>query len=325
MITRNDIFQIAKKLNIPAVGIAPWPLPEDAPNYIDTNKPCPFINGTLEERLTANTQLQTPKSAIVCLFPYYIKTDQPVNLPRYAWGPDYHLVIPDYLKRFGAALQELDQTVEFEIHCDTSPMADRYIAYLAGLGIFGKNRSLIHPVWGSYTSIGTLLTSCELTPDEPMQGICLSCNRCIKSCPGQSLGHKEFGFETCKSYLTQKKRDLPPDEVAIIQKSPLIWGCDICQEVCPHNRNVPTTPIPEFQTVEPYVNPVQLPELTNKTFKAEYGHRAFAWRGKAVLLRNANYIAETNTTGTDSNAITSSADSAAKPVAPLTTHSSNDE
>lgn len=133
MITRNDIFQIAKKLNIPAVGIAPWPLPDDAANYIDTANPCPFINGTLEERLSANTALQSPKSAIVCLFPYYVKTEKPVNLPRYAWGPDYHLVIPDYLKRFGTALQEMDSTMEFEIHCDTSPMADRYMAYLAGL------------------------------------------------------------------------------------------------------------------------------------------------------------------------------------------------
>ncbi|WP_127058725.1 epoxyqueuosine reductase [Veillonella ratti] len=326
MITRNDIFQIAKKLNIPAVGIAPWPLPDDAANYIDTANPCPFINGTLEERLTANTALQSPKSAIVCLFPYYVKTDEPINLPRYAWGPDYHLVIPEYLKRFGTALQEIDSTVEFEIHCDTSPMADRYVAYLAGLGVFGKNRALIHPVWGSYTSIGTLLTSCELTPDTPMPGTCYGCNRCINACPGQSLGRKEFGFETCKSYLTQKKGDLPPHEVAIIQKTPLIWGCDICQEVCPHNRNVPTTPIPEFQTIEPYVSPATLEGLTNKTFKAAYGDRAFSWRGKAVLLRNTGYVADTLTTSaitaTESAGPTDSAD-----VTPASAnhHSSKDE
>ena len=332
MITRNDIFQIAKKLNIPAVGIAPWPLPDDAANYIDTAKPCPFINGTLEERLSANTALQSPKSAIVCLFPYYVKTEKPVNLPRYAWGPDYHLVIPDYLKRFGTALQEMDSTMEFEIHCDTSPMADRYMAYLAGLGVFGKNRALIHPVWGSYTSIGTLLTSCELDADKPMEGTCLGCNRCVNACPGQSLGRKEFGFETCKSYLTQKKGDLPPHEVAIIQKTPLIWGCDICQEVCPHNRNVPTTPIPEFQTVEPYVNPAELVGLTNKTFKAAYGDRAFSWRGKAVLLRNAGYVADTATTGaisaTESSAPTDStlsADSAVIAPASAKHHSSKDE
>ena len=226
----------------------------------------------------------------------------------------------------------MDSTMEFEIHCDTSPMADRYMAYLAGLGVFGKNRALIHPVWGSYTSIGTLLTSCELDADKPMEGTCLGCNRCVNACPGQSLGRKEFGFETCKSYLTQKKGDLPPHEVAIIQKTPLIWGCDICQEVCPHNRNVPTTPIPEFQTVEPYVNPAELVGLTNKTFKAAYGDRAFSWRGKAVLLRNAGYVADTATTGaisaTESSAPTDStlsADSAVIAPASAKHHSSKDE
>ena len=87
MITRNDIFQIAKKVKYSRRGHCPWPLPDDAANYIDTANPCPFINGTLEERLSANTALQSPKSAIVCLFPYYVKTEKPVNLPRYAWGP----------------------------------------------------------------------------------------------------------------------------------------------------------------------------------------------------------------------------------------------
>lgn len=295
MITRNIINNIAKQLNIPAIGIAPWPLPKNAAQFIDTNKPCPFINGTLEERLTGNTQLINPRSAIVCLFPYYIRPEdmpanQKINLPRYAWGPDYHLVIPNYLTRFGNALQALDKTVEFEIHCDTSPLADRYMAYLAGLGVFGKNRALIHPAWGSYTSIGTLLTSCEIPADTPMEGTCLNCHSCIKACPGQSLGTPDFGYDTCKSYLTQKKGHLTDSEIATLQRSSLIWGCDICQEVCPHNRNVPTTPIPEFQQIDPYVNPIDLESLTNKTFKAAFGHRAFAWRGKATLLRNAQII-----------------------------------
>lgn len=338
MITRNHIQKLTEQLHIPAFGIAPWPLPESARDFIYTDNPCPFINGTLEERLTGNTAIDA-RSAIVCLFPYYVppearqaasatqsdenkqtpsgqdSADTPVpNLPKYAWADDYHLVVRDYLTRLGEALQAQFGTqhaldshgpaefeVQFEVHCDTSPLADRYMAYLAGLGVFGKNRALINPTWGSYTNIGTLLTNLELPPDKPMEGTCMSCNRCIKSCPGQSLGNKDFRYQTCKSYLTQKKGELPDDEVAIIQKSPLVWGCDICQDVCPHNRNVPITPIEEFRHIEPYINPAELEPMTNRQFKEAFGHRAFAWRGKATLWRNCQLVAaKTNDNASDS-------------------------
>lgn len=319
MITRNHIKKLTAQLNIPAFGIAQWPLPESARDFIHTDNPCPFINGTLEERLTGNTAIDA-KSAIVCLFPYYVPPDklQPhnaafikdphiasgetdsddiasgviiPNLPKYAWAHDYHLVVRDYLMRLGESLRALQPDVEFEVHCDTSPLADRYMAYLAGLGVFGKNRALINPTWGSYTNIGTLLTNLELPVDSPMEGTCLSCNRCVKSCPGQSLGSKEFRYETCKSYLTQKKGELPDAEGSIIQKSPLVWGCDICQDVCPHNRNVPLTPIKEFQHIDPRIEPNLLGPMTNRQFKEAFGHRAFAWRGKATLWRNCQLLA----------------------------------
>lgn len=288
MITRQIIETLTTQLHIPAFGIAPWPLPADAKQYIHTDNPCPFTSGTLEERLTGNTQIAA-QSAIVCLFPYFMEAPTS-NLPKYAWAKDYHLVVKEYLTTLGTALQELDNTVQFEVHCDTSPLADRYMAYLAGLGVFGRNRSLINPQWGSYTSIGTLLTTIPLEPNHPMEGTCLSCNRCVMACPGQSLGQKDFHFETCKSYLTQKKGELTDEEKKILQKSPLIWGCDICQDVCPHNNNVPLTPIKEFQHIEPVLAKEDLQDLTNRQFKAAYGHRAFAWRGKATLLRNFTII-----------------------------------
>ena len=144
--------------------------------------------------------------------------------------------------------------------------------------------------WGSYVVIGTILTTLELEPNTPLTQSCMGCNRCITACLGQCLGLDEFKFDTCKSYLTQKKGELTSEEEHIIAKTPLVFGCDVCQEVCPHNKDISTTPIPEFQSVEPYIDRDELDSLTNKEFKAKYGHRAFSWRGKKILIRNQEII-----------------------------------
>ena len=284
-----NLQEICKELNIYEFGVASWPLPENAKSILYESNPCPFTAANVEERLLG-TSLFTPKSAIVCLFPYYVEHKDPSNLSRYTWATDYHLVINEYLKKLIEKLQIINTDAQFSIHCDTSPLADRYMAYLAGLGFYGKNNCFISPKWGSYVVIGTILTTLELEPDTPLTQSCMECNRCITACLGQCLGHDEFKFDTCKSYLTQKKGELTSKEEHIIAKTPLVFGCDVCQEVCPHNKDIPTTPIPEFQSVEPYIDIDELDSLTNKEFKAKYGHRAFSWRGKKILMRNQEII-----------------------------------
>ena len=284
-----NLQEICKELNIYEFGVASWPLPENAKSILYESNPCPFTAANVEERLLG-TSLFTPKSAIVCLFPYYVEHKDPSNLSRYTWAKDYHLVINEYLKKLIEKLQIMNTDAQFSIHCDTSPLADRYMAYLAGLGFYGKNNCFISPKWGSYVVIGTILTTLELEPDTPLTHSCMGCNRCITACLGQCLGHDEFKFDTCKSYLTQKKGELTSEEEHIIAKTPLVFGCDVCQEVCPHNKDIPTTPIPEFQSVEPYIDIDELDSLTNKEFKAKYGHRAFSWRGKKILIRNQEII-----------------------------------
>ena len=284
-----NLQEICKELNIYEFGVASWPLPENAKSILYESNPCPFTAANVEERLLG-TSLFTPKSAIVCLFPYYVEHKDPSNLSRYTWATDYHLVINEYLKKLIEKLQIMNTDAQFSIHCDTSPLADRYMAYLAGLGFYGKNNCFISPKWGSYVVIGTILTTLELEPDTPLTQSCMGCNRCITACLGQCLGHDEFKFDTCKSYLTQKKGELTSEEEHIIAKTPLVFGCDVCQEVCPHNKDIPTTPIPEFQSVEPYIDIDELDSLTNKEFKAKYGPRAFSWRGKKILMRNQEII-----------------------------------
>ena len=172
------------------------------------------------------------------------------NLARYCWGDDYHVVVRQYLERLVDILRERYPDEIYEIHCDTSPLADRYMAYLAGLGFYGWNQTFINPTWGSYTVIGTIMTTLELSPSVPLAQSCLQCGACLRACPGKAL----------------------------------------CQEVCPHNRDIPMTPIPEFQQVTSYIEVEELEGMTNKEFKAKYGHKAWAWRGKKVLLRNAEIV-----------------------------------
>ena len=284
-----NLQEFCKELHIYEFGIAPWPLPDTAKDILYESNPCPFTAADVEERLRGTTEF-TPKSAIVCLFPYYIEHSGPSNLSRYTWGTDYHLVINEYLDKLIEKLQKMNTSAQFSIHCDTSPLADRYMAYLAGLGFYGKNNCFISPKWGSYVMIGTILTTLEFEPNTPLGQSCMGCNRCITACLGQCLGHDEFKYNTCKSYLTQKKGDLTNEEETIIGKTPLVFGCDVCQEVCPHNQSIPATPIPEFQHVEPYIDINEIETLTNKEFKAKYGHRAFSWRGKKILIRNQNII-----------------------------------
>lgn len=284
-----NLQEFCKELHIYEFGIAPWPLPDTAKDILYESNPCPFTAADVEERLRGTTEF-TPKSAIVCLFPYYIEHSGPSNLSRYTWGTDYHLVINEYLEKLIEKLQKMNTSAQFSIHCDTSPLADRYMAYLAGLGFYGKNNCFISPKWGSYVMIGTILTTLEFEPNTPLGQSCMGCNRCITACLGQCLGHDEFKYDTCKSYLTQKKGDLTNEEETIIGKTPLVFGCDVCQEVCPHNQSIPATPIPEFQHVEPYIDINEIETLTNKEFKAKYGHRAFSWRGKKILIRNQNII-----------------------------------
>lgn len=289
MTNNIKLQEVCKQLHIPVVGTTSWPLPIEAREILQESNPCPFTAADLEERLIGTSEFM-PRSAIVCLFPYHVAHEGPTNLSRYTWATDYHLVVTDYLQHLVDELKTTTPDASFSIHCDTSPLADRYMAYLAGLGFYGKNKCFINPTWGSYIVIGTVLTTLEFEPNTPMADTCMGCNRCITSCLGQCLNGNEFNYATCKSYLTQKKGDLTDDEQAIIRKSPLLFGCDVCQEVCPHNKDLPTTPIIEFQSIEPYVDVTELESMTNKEFKVKHGHRAFSWRGKKILIRNQEYI-----------------------------------
>lgn len=227
--------------------------------------------------------------AVVCLFPYYQPLAEPRNLSRYAVMADYHVVVRQYLLRICDFLKtETGHDFSNAVYADISPYRDRDLAVAAGLGIIGQNTCLIHPVYGSYVFIGYILCdSLELNADVPLSGACVGCGKCRTACCGGALSENGLLLDRCASHITQKKGELSALEQTILRRNPLIWGCDMCQEVCPHNRSVPITPLPEFrQSLILSLSKDDLLPLSNRAFRRLYSERAFSWRGKDVLLRN---------------------------------------
>lgn len=293
---KHRLIAFCKSIGIEYAGIAPpgpyHKLEEILKNRFISNHYTDFDGQDLAKRINPRLTMPDVKSILVCLFPYYIGSESDANLAKYTYSIDYHQVARAKLTSIGQYLQSLLEGTEFKAYVDTGPLVDRYLAYLAGLGFYGINSHIINEKYGSYVFIGYLLINQYFEPDSPLDMTCIKCGRCIRACPGKIiLGDLNINPRGCKSYLTQKKGELSGDEITIIKKSPLVFGCDICQDVCPHNQNVEHTKIAEFRTaIVPKLDYDELEKLSNKDFNRRYGNHAFSWRGKKILLRNLEYF-----------------------------------
>ena len=205
------------------------------------------------------------RSAIVCALNY--NTNLPgstdvTHLPedaeprgwisRYAWGDDYHEVLQERLNELAAALRErFAEPFEARVYADTGPLQERIFAKYAGLGWLGKNTLLLNQRLGSWIFLGVIVTTLDLAPTLedgvlPPPDLCGSCRRCIDACPTQAFVEPYvMDARRCISYLTIELRGAVPGELRESIGSH-VFGCDICQDVCPWNRRAPTTPLEEF-------------------------------------------------------------------------------
>lgn len=227
-------------------------------------------------------------SVLVCLFPYYTGENACRNISRYAQVTDYHIVAGEYLARFCTALSESFPQNRFEPFTDNSPIREVTAAFCAGLGRLGKNGLLIHPDYGSYVFIGEVVTDLALQADEPLTPAeCILCGKCQRMCPQGALQENgQVMLEKCRSHITQKKGELTEWEIEQIRSGGLIWGCDICNDVCPMNQAKKITPVREFLQSAVAVFDS---ETAQKLFKS----RAFNYRGKKTILRNIELLEET--------------------------------
>ena len=230
-----------------------------------------------------------PRSVILYLLPYY--TTETVNLSRYAVSLDYHLAIREINAGFEEILKEKFPEAKIKGYGDHSPIDERHAALISGLGIAGDNGVIINEKYGSYVFIGDVVT--DISPEKlgaaPPKEIlrCEHCGACKRACP---TGILRGEGEDCLSAITQKKGDLTEEEAALMREYNTLWGCDICQSVCPMNKSAAFTDIAEFGSdLVCTLTPADIP-ATQAEFKRAYGERAFSWRGRAPIARNLELL-----------------------------------
>lgn len=293
---KNKLKEFCQSIDIEYAGIAPIgpynQLAERWKQRIEQNHITGFEEKEFKRRINARHTMDNAKSVIVCLFPYFSGNNEDANLSKSSFTIDYHHIVKNKLEQIGAFLKNEIANFEYMSYVDNGPLADRYLAYLAGLGYFGVNSHIITDKYGSYVFIGYIINNYPFEPDQPLEQTCMQCGKCIRSCPGCAIpGNFDINPLLCRSYITQKKGELSQLEEEILGKSPLIFGCDICQDVCPHNQGIEYTPIKEFkENVISSINYQELHEISNKEFLRRYGDRAFSWRGRGLLLRNFDII-----------------------------------
>lgn len=214
---------------------------------------------------------------------------------RYAAGRDYHLEFEERLDRLGEVLRGRWPAARVKPYVDYGPVLEREHAQRAGLGWVGKNTMLIHPGLGSWTLLGELLTTAAIPPDEPFEADrCGTCARCIEACPtGAITGPRELDARRCISYLTIELRGSIPEALrpAVGNR---VFGCDICQEVCPWNDGIPPGELTGLAALWGGPFPAEtlvdwaeeLLDLSAEQFRSRYAETPFSRPGREGLLRN---------------------------------------
>ena len=211
-------------------------------------------------------------------------------ISRYAWGDDYHDWMRRGLKRLDEMLRKrANGRMESKICVDTAPLLERSYARLAGLGWIGKNTCLIHQQLGSWLFLGELLVSLEIPPDAPPPDRCGTCRRCIEACPTGAIVPSPGGWtldaRLCISYFTIELRGPVPEEHRA-RTGAHVFGCDICQDVCPWNRRAAVTHDPAFQPREFAPSLEKLAALSENEFRQMFHGSPVTRARYSGFLRN---------------------------------------
>lgn len=292
---KQKITEIANSIGIEIIGFTSILdysyLSDFLVNRATKSYNCEFEEQNINKRLDVRNFFPKCKSIIAIGVPYaegYIKplSNNKGLLSVSSFGEDYHNKLNALLKKFAVEINEYKK-LEYVICVDTSPLIDKEICKNAGIGGYGKNTLLINKEFGSFINVGYLLTDMEIECSSNVNNIdiCGDCSVCIKNCPNNAiLDDGGINAKKCVSYLTQTKLYIPLEYRKNMRNQ--IYGCDVCQIVCPKNKiNSERTSNIDYSNL--LIDLDELIQMSNNEFTTKYGYMAGSWRGKSVWKRNA--------------------------------------
>lgn len=253
-----------------------------------------YMENHFEKRLDPTLLVPGAKSVICFLYNYSPGGQQNPDAPKlakYAWGEDYHRVIKDKLYDLVAELQTTTGPVEGRIFVDSAPVMERQWAALSGLGWLGKNSLLLRKGVGSYFFIATLISNLEPEPDLPSTSHCGTCTACIDACPTQAIVQDGVvDASKCISYLTiERKNDIPESFQPHMANH--LFGCDVCQDVCPWNHFSTPHEEPRFEPRNwiTWDTSAWL-KMDEHAFEKQFGHSAVTRAGFDKIKKNLHFL-----------------------------------
>ena len=299
------IKEKAQELGFSYCGISKADFLEDEAQQLETwlkrsyNGKMSYMENHFDKRLDPRLLVDGAKSVVSLLLNYHtdeLQQDESApKLSKYAFGEDYHYVIKDKLKVFLEDIQSVIGEVSGRVFVDSAPVMDKAWAKKSGLGWVGKNSNLIHPKQGSFFFIAELILDLELEADGPIKDYCGTCTRCIDACPTDAIVEPYVvDGSKCISYLTIELKDaiLPTEFKGKMDN--WMFGCDVCQDVCPWNRFAKKHQEPRFNPNDKLLSLSQTDwkELTNEVFSELFKLSAVKRTKFDGLQRNIQFLTE---------------------------------
>lgn len=256
-----------------------------------------YMERNLEKRVDPAALVPGSKSVISLAYNYFtpdLPEAESLKISTYAYGRDYHKVLKKKLKALWTLIRkELAPDAQARYFVDSAPVMERQWAARAGLGWPGKNTLLIHPKHGSWFFLAEIITDLDLEYDEPIHDHCGTCTRCIEACPTQAIAPAGYELDArrCISYLTIETQKDIPDELSRHMEG-YIFGCDICQQVCPWNRFSQPHEEPEFEPGNDFIhwNNNQWINLEESQFTETFGQSPLKRAGYDKLKRTIGSV-----------------------------------